>query len=255
MTIKKIISGLAAATIAFSAIASMTAMSASAADTCVFETKEDVKVACGSYYTGNCKFLTNNTAPEDGNPFEDQYQATEANGKYYTVEVTLNSITAGTDNPDPTEITMCIVAQSETASWEDTVNGYPTFKGIGSTIKLSTMKLPDDFSITTDEYYQFTVQLGLTDESSAKINGVKGTSYFNADISIKAYVSDEPTLNPVYSGTGAAAATEDGTTATPTSSTSADGKTTANANTGAVGFVAIPVALSVAGIVASKKKR
>lgn len=258
MTFKRIISSVAAVALSVSAIASM-AVSANAADTCVFETTQDVKASMGAYYVGNCKFLHNNTLPEDGNPFANQYMAEEANGKYYTVEVTLNSITAGKGEvPKPEEVTMAIVGQSENVSWEDSVNGYPTFKGLGSTIKLSTMKLSDEFSIYEDEWYQFTVQLGLTDESPAKINAVKGESNFTANISIKGYVSDEPTLNPVYSGTGADTATTpaDTTTTTTTNNTTTttNNAGTTNSNTGAVGFVAIPAAIAVTGLIASKKR-
>ena len=226
-----------------------------------FTATQTVNCKMGSYYTGDWKFLTNNTPPEEGNPFENQYMAEEANGKYLVVEVTLDDVKAVADTcPDPSEITLAVVAQSETTEWTDSVNGYPTFNGIGDTIKLSTFQLPDDYSVTPDEYWQFTVQLGLTDESPAKINAVKGQSKFDATISLKSYISDTPCLTEVHLGADAAnsddAAKGDTATTgstTPTTTTSGS-STSSNSSTGFAGLVAIPAVAAVFGVVASKKR-
>ena len=174
---------------------------------CLFTANAEVKtnmfydsrtVVCkmGSYYTGDYKFLTEQTSPEDGNPFADQYMAEEANGKYLVVEATLLGLREVSGIcPEPTEVTLTVVAQSATTYWHHSANGGITFTHIGDTIKLSTKQLPADFSVTPDEYWQFNIQLGLTEDSPALINAVKGESKFEADIALRSYISDTPCLD------------------------------------------------------------
>ena len=247
---KRIISIVAVLAVVLASFSCMFTASAET-KTCEFTATNTVTCKMGSYYTGDWKYLTNNTPPEEGNPFADQYMAEEANGKYLVVEATLNSVTAVADTcPDPSEITLAIVAQSETTEWTDSCNGYPNFTGIGDTIKISTMQLPEDYSVTTDEYWQFTVQLGLTDESPAKINGVKGQSKFDANVTIKSYISDTPCLTPVHLNAPADTTPADKTDA-PAGTTGTTNKTP---STGFAGLVAIPAVAAVFGVVASKKR-
>ena len=183
---KRIISIVAVLAVALASFSCMFTSASAETQECVFTATNTITCKMGSYYTGDWKFLTNNTPPEEGNPFADQYMAEEANGKYLVVEATLNSVTAVADTcPAPSEVTLAVVAPIPQAEWTDTCNGYPNFTGIGDTIKLSTMQLSEDYSVTTDEWWQFVIQLGLTDESPAKINGVKGQSKFDANITIK----------------------------------------------------------------------
>ena len=216
---------------------------------------QTVNCKMGSYYTGDYKFLTNNTPPEEGNPFENQYMAEEANGKYVVVEVTLEAVNAVADTcPDPSEVTLAVVAQSDTTEWGDSVNGYPAFNGIGDTIKLSTMQLPDDFSVTPDEYWQFTIQLGLIDESPAKINGVKGQSKFDAVVSLKSYISDTPCFDAVHLSADAGNGGANGGANGGSTSNASGAGSSSNSSTGFAGLVAIPAVAAVFGIVASKKR-
>lgn len=262
---KRILSVVASiAMVAASFTAMMTSASAETI-TNVYEAKnQTIHCKCGSYYVGDLKFLTNNTPPEEGNPFENQYMAEEANGKYLVVEATLESVTAVADTcPDPSEITLAVVAQSDVVEWGDSCNGYPNFTGIGDTIKLSTLKLSDEFSVTPDEYWQFTIQLGLTDESPAKINGVKGQSKFDAVVSLKSYISDTPCLTAVHLGANdsaapaansSAASTSGNATSGSTTTNTSGAKTSSNSSTGFGGLVAIPAVAAVFGVVASKKR-
>ena len=259
---KRIISIVAVLAIVLASFSCMFTTASAETITNVFEAKnQTVKCKMGSYYTGDWKYLTNNIPPEQGPPFADQYMAEEANGKWLVVEVTLEEVkaVAGTC-PDPSEVTLAVVAQSETTAWGDSCNGYPNFNGIGDTIKLSTMQLPEDYSVTTDEYWQFTIQLGLTDESPAKINGKKGESKFDAVVSLKSYISDTPCYNAVHlsdaPATDAPADKNDATTGTNTNTNTNTGSTTTtpNASTGFAGLVAIPAVAAVFGLVASKKR-
>ena len=124
---KRIISIVAVLAIVLASFSCMFTTASAETITNVFEAKnQTIKCKMGSYYTGDLKFLTNNTPPEQGNPFADQYMAEEANGKWLVVEVTLEEVkaVAGTC-PDPSEVTLAVAAQSETTEWGDSCNGYP----------------------------------------------------------------------------------------------------------------------------------
>lgn len=192
---KKIVSLILSLTLAMSMLGALS-LSASAETTCYYAINhQTVTCKMGSYYTGDFKFLTNNTPPEEGNPFENQYMAKEANGKFLVVEVTLEDVKGVSGEcPNPDEITLCVAAQSDTTEWADTCNGYPNFRGIGDTIRISTLILPEDYSVTPDEYWQFIIQLGITDEAYDRLDLVKGESKFEAVVSLKSYISDKPYL-------------------------------------------------------------
>ena len=167
-------------------------LNASAEDTNFFEVKHQV-VTCkmGNHYTGNFEFLSNNTSTQEGNPFVNPDIATEANGKFLVVEVTLEELRAINGAcPNPDEVTLCIAALSDGTEWEDSCNGYPNFRGLGDTIRISTIILPTDFSIKYDDYWQFVIQLGILDETYDRLQAKTGDS-FEAVVSLKSYLSDK----------------------------------------------------------------
>lgn len=210
---KKIIAVLCSSvlsfTLAFSAVVSMTLIYVNAEDSCFFEITQDFEINL-NYMESGCNrgrfaFLTNKTSAEDGNPFKELSKVTEANGKFYTVEVTLNSISGENYIPNPKEITMDVVAENEIlpggqTAYSNVQNGLNTFRGFDSTIKLSTNRLSDDFLLAPDDYYAFLIQFGFTDEFDIK--KLSDDKRFTVNVSVKGYVSDESTLKPVYSGTG-----------------------------------------------------